>query len=392
MLLRRLFPVSNRDEDDLSGGPLILIIFSAFILFLAWSLYFELDQFVRAQGSVFSRARTQSIQTVDGGVLQEIHVREGDRVVPGQILAVIDQSRFESSTNEISARINALKGKILRLRAEVTSSRLEFDTIDIPQEIIDVETAFYTSRLKSLEDDVGSQLRSLEIAKKEYDLISTLNESGDVDQTELIRTQRAVVDAEAKLNSRKNEYFERASQELAQAENEISQSLEVYEQRRALIEASVLRALGPGIVKNIAVTTLGAVTKPGDILMEIVPTGDDLLIEARILPKDIADLSTGLTASVRLDAFDSSIYGTLEGEVSFLSADTISEPNSEGREETFYRAHISLPQDPVSSIGNRIDLIPGMNGQIDIKTGKRSVFTYITKPIVKTLNNSFGEK
>jgi len=154
-----------------------------------------------------------------------------------------------------------------------------------------------------------------------------------------------------------------------------------------------MRALVPGIVKNIEVTTIGAVMKPGEPLMEIIPTGDTLLVEAKILPRDIADLEKGDFASLRLDPYDSAIYGSLEGKVIYISGDTIVEDNAKGGEDTFYQAHISLPRVPfVTSIGKEVDIIPGMTAQVDIKTGKRSVITYLMKPIVKTISNSFGER
>jgi len=380
--------------DGADSSIVIPIIFFGVIAFLLWSYFFELDQFVRATGKVFSSSRIQVIQSVDGGVLSELNVSEGDSVVPGQVLARVDQSRFEASTNEVVARIDALKAKVSRLRAELTGIQPEFppELVDKP-ELLGIEYALYQRRLKSLKDDTQANQEGLRLAQSELDMVNSLLATGDVDKTEVFKAERGVIDAKAKLNARKNEYYEKASQELTQAEDELAQSLEIYAQRRALLEASVMRALVPGIVKNIKVTTIGAVMKPGEPLMEIIPTGDTLLVEAKILPRDIADLAEGDLASLRFDPYDAAIYGSLEGKVIYISGDTIVEDNPKGGEDTFYQAHIALPLIPFqTSIGKEVEIIPGMTAQVDIKTGKRSVITYLMKPIVKTLSNSFGER
>ena len=386
--------VGHDTADGAESSIVIPAIFFGVIAFLLWSYFFELDQFVRATGKVFSSSRIQVIQSVDGGVLSELNVSEGDTVVPGQVLARVDQSRFQASSNEISARIDALKAKIARLRAELTGAQPEFppELVNKP-DMLSIEYALYQRRLKSLQDDTQANQENLRLAESELDMVNGLLVTGDVDKTEVFKAERGVIDAQAKLNARKNEYYEKASQELTQAEDELAQNLEIYAQRSALLESSVMRALVPGIVKNIEVTTIGAVMKPGEPLMEIIPTGDTLLVEAKILPRDIADLEKGDFASLRLDPYDSAIYGSLEGKVIYISGDTIVEDNPKGGEDTFYQAHISLPRLPfVTSIGKEVDIIPGMTAQVDIKTGKRSVITYLMKPIVKTLDNSFGER
>jgi adhesin transport system membrane fusion protein len=380
-------------DELITGSIVIPVIAFGIASFLVWACFFELDQFVRATGKVFSSSRIQLIQSVDGGVLAELNVSEGDRVVPGQVLARVDQSRFEASTNEIVARIDALKAKIARLRAEITGSTPLFpEELATKPELLAIEFALYERRRKSLRDDTVANTEALRLAESELAMVNELLRTGDVDRTEVFKAERGVIDARAKLNARKNEYYEKVGQELTQAEDELAQNNEIHAQRKALLESSVMRALMPGIVKNIEVTTIGAVLKAGEPLMEIIPTGDTLLVEAKIQPKDIADLENGLEATLRLDPYDSTIHGALEGSVVFISGDTMIEETSRG-EETYYKAHISLPAAPfLTSIGKTVDIIPGMTTQVDIKTGKRSVLTYLLKPIVKTLDESFGER
>ena len=375
-------------------SSIIRTIFIAFLCFIAWASVFKLDQFVRAQGVVFSKSRVQVIQSVDGGVLKDLLVNDGDIVEAGQVLARLDQSRFEASTNEISARIDALQAKIARLRAELTDTEPKFPSqLSSNRDLIAIESALFDRRVKSLSDDVGYLTQTRDIAIRELTMIQALDKTGDVDQSELVRAERSLIDSEAKLKSRVNEFYEAASSELIKAEDELAQNIEILAQRNGLLESSTLRALMPGVVKKVNITTLGAVLKPGEPLLEIIPTGDTLLLEAKVPPKDIADVAIGMNAKIRLDPFDSSVYGTIEGSVVFISGDTIVENNARGAEETFYKAHIAVPKGRITtSVGKEINLIPGMTGQVDIKTGDRTVIKYMLKPIVKTLDSSFGEK
>ena len=375
-------------------SSIIRTIFIAFLCFIAWASVFKLDQFVRAQGVVFSKSRVQVIQSVDGGVLKDLLVNDGDIVEAGQVLARLDQSRFEASTNEISARIDALQAKIARLRAELTDTEPKFPSqLSSNRDLIAIESALFDRRVKSLSDDVGYLTQTRDIAIRELTMIQALDKTGDVDQSELVRAERSLIDSEAKLKSRVNEFYEAAGSELIKAEDELAQNIEILAQRNGLLESSTLRALMPGVVKKVNITTLGAVLKPGEPLLEIIPTGDTLLLEAKVPPKDIADVAIGMNAKIRLDPFDSSVYGTIEGSVVFISGDTIVENNARGAEETFYKAHIAVPKGRLTtSVGKEINLIPGMTGQVDIKTGDRTVIKYMLKPIVKTLDSSFGEK
>jgi adhesin transport system membrane fusion protein len=383
-----------QDREPVESSFIIWIAFGALVIFILWAVSFELERFVRAQGQVISSSRVQLIQTVDGGVLSEINVREGDQVLPGQILARIDSTRFAAQTNEVLARVNALKAKVARLRAEVSSAPLIFPA-ELAQhtDITSMERTLYERRLKRLREDSVAHMNFLEIAKHQKEMVDKLHTTGDVDKSELLNAKRAVIEAQAKIDTIRNEYYETAGQELTRAEDELAQSLQVFSQRNDLLQNSTLRAMVPGIVKNISITTIGAVTRPGEELMQIVPTQDTLIIEAKVAPVDIGDLREGLSANVKIDAFDSSVYGSLEGKVTHISADTVSSADKRGTEQKFYIVHIALPQGQLTtSIGKTIDIIPGMTSQVDIKTGKRTVMNYILKPIVKTLSQSMGEK
>jgi adhesin transport system membrane fusion protein len=378
---------------DARKSNLIWVIFFAFSGFIAWTVFFEIDQVVKASGKVISSKRVQVIQSVDGGVLSEMLVKEGSIVTPGQVLARLDKSRFQAASNEVQARVNALKAKVARLRAEVQGTPLVFPReLKSHESVIQVETALYQRRKKSLDDDMSANTKTLSLAKTEKGIVDDLRKHGDVDKLEVFRAEKGVVEAQAKLDLRRNQYYEQASQELVKAEDDLAQNLQILSQRSEVVGSSVLTATVAGTIKNVNVHTIGAVLKPGEELMQVIPLGDDLLIEAKVLPQDISEVKTKMEATIRFDTFDSAIYGTVVGNVTFISGDSIVEKAAKG-DETFYLAHVKIPQVPVVTSANKtLDLIPGMNAQIDIKTGRRTIFNFVMKPVTKVFTHSFGEK
>jgi len=378
------------------------LIFSSFIiwtisigclLLIAWSTVFEIDQFVRGTGKVIMSNRVQQIQSVDGGVLAELLVREGDTINKGDIVARLKTTRFEASSNEVRSRTLALKAKIARLRAEVTGRSLVFPA-DVSEEaqIVEIERRLHAQRVKGIQEDNRTNIQSLRLAKKELALLESLHKTGDVDIVELIKAQRAVLEAEAKFNARNQQYMEQSQAELAKAEDELAQSLQVLVQRNEVLAGTELRAAMSGLVKNVTVTTIGAVLKPGESLMEIIPVDDSQIIETQIQPRDIADVRDGLHATIRFDAFDSSVFGSVSGEVVYVSGDSIQETTAKGK-ESFYIAHVRIPYGTVTtSIGKTLTIIPGMTSQVDIKTNQRTVFNYLVKPVTKVFTQSLGEK
>lgn len=376
----------------------IWLIFVFFIAFIIWASLFSLEKTVRASGSIMSESRVQIVQAVDGGTIAEILVREGDIVAPGDILVRFDQTRVAAQSNEIQARVDALEARVARLRAELTSSAPIFPAhIQNRSAIIELELAVYERRLQRLLDQTSAQEGMVEIARDEFDILENLYETGDVSRSEFLAARRTLLEAEAQLDTIANEYFETASQELATSETELAQNIQILTERQSILGDSILQSYGHGQVQNISLGTLGGVARPGDELMQIVPTGDTLFVEARIRPSDIADVNVGDQVSLRFDAFDPSVYGFITGSVSFVSGDTISEDTGRGSgEESFYVAHVALDASNegmfLSSVGRVLDLMPGMIVQADIQAGSRTVMEYVLRPIRKTLQNSMTER
>jgi adhesin transport system membrane fusion protein len=363
-------------------------------VFIVWANEFRIDQVARATGEVIASSRVQIIQAVDGGVLESIKVKEGDRVEAGQILARLDQTRTGAAVKEIEARLTSLKAKDARLRAEVTKAK----KIVFPKalhrfpEIVQVEQALFDQKRLGLAEELKNFNAAVKLAREEVGLVRKLSRSGDVNRSEVIRAARALNEAEAKLINRRNRYFEEARSELAKAEDAIAQNEQILAQRGQQLKDSVFRALVPGIVKNVRVTTVGGVLRAGEELMQIIPAGDDLILEAKVSPADIARVRPGLGATIRFDPFDYTIYGGVKGEVIYVSADTLKEDSSRG-EEIYYRVHVTSKTQPVTTTtGRELDILPGMTAQVDIRTGDRSVMEYLLKPLRKTMSEAFGER
>ena len=369
-------------------------ILFALVVFVAWGSYYKLDQVARASGEVIASSRVQVIQSVDGGVLAELNVREGDVVSPGQVLATLDQTRFGASVKEIEARLSSLKAKATRLRAEVIQeSELIFaeELAGFPEQT-GLELALFEQRKTGLAEEVRTLERAVALAREELELVRQLSSSGDVNRSEIIRTEQALNDTESRLIVRKNQFFEEANTQLTSVEDEIAQNEQILTQRQQQLKDSVFVALVPGIVKNIAVTTVGGVLRSGEELMQIIPIDDELIIETKVRPADIAQVRPGLEATIRFDPFDYTIYGGAIGEVLYVSPDTLKEDVA-GREEIYYRVHVSTVSSPVTTTtGRELEILPGMTAQVDIRTGNRTVMDYLLKPLRKTLSESLGER
>ncbi|NRB40470.1 MAG: HlyD family efflux transporter periplasmic adaptor subunit [Pseudomonadales bacterium] len=387
--------VQRLESYHLRNHSLVLgLLLFALVLFVAWASVFRIDEVARASGEVIASSRVQIIQAVDGGVLASLEVKEGDRVEAGQILARLDETRVGAAMKEIDARLSALKAKATRLRGEASDAKVLIFAEDLQRfpELLEVEQALFKQRRMGLGEELRTLRVSVTLAREEADLVAGLSATGDVNRSEVIRAERALNDAEAKLINRKNKYLEESRGELTKAEDAIAQNEQILTQRQQQLADSVFKAKVPGIVKNVRVTTVGGVLRGGEELMQIVPIDDDLIVEAKVSPADIARVRPGLQATLRFDPFDYTIYGGVIGEVLYVSADTLKEESPNGV-EVYYRVHVvSKSQPVVSTTGRVLNILPGMTAQLDIRTGDRTVMDFLLKPIRKTLSQSFGER
>ncbi len=360
---------------------------------VGWASVAEIDQVTRTQATIIAAARTQLVQSPESGVVTQLHVKEGDAVKAGQLLVTLERERAQAAVADSSAKVAALRITLARLQAEVYGKALVFDKdlLAYPDYIRN-QTDLYGKRKTAFGDDVAALQNILELARAELRIYSDLLPTGDVSKAEILRLQRSEADIRAQLTNKRNKYFQDSQAEMTKAQEELSTQGEQLRDRSQLLEHTELVAPSDGIVNNIRTTTLGAVVRPGDVVLELLPTGADLVAEAKISPADIAFIAIGQAASVKLDAYDSSIFGAIKGEVSYISPDVVTEETRQGP-HSYYRVRILIKEAEFKGRkAGQITVRAGLTASVDIKAMERTVLSYLTKPITKTFSQSLGER
>ena len=387
----------NKADDWLAGSSrgswLIRGSVVTVLGFALWANWAEIDQITRAGGQVIASSRNQVIQAPDGGVMEELLVREGAPVRRGQLLYRFEKAKAQASYQESAAKVAALKAAVARLTAEVFGGKPAF-----PQELEDFpefrsnQLVLFSKRQTAVNEEIAALRKALELVKTELEMNMPLMQSGDVSRAEILKLQRQVAEIQGQITNRHNKYLQDAQTELAKAQEDLTGALQVLAQRKEQLEWTEARAPMDGIVRNIRLTTRGGVARPGEEIMQIVPIDDDLLIEAKLKPSEVAFVKPGLPAKIKLDAYDYAIYGVLEGEVSYISADTLNE-EVRSNESPYFRVQIKISQQNLlANQLKRIDISPGMTATVEIKTGSNTVWRYLTKPITRAMQESLGER
>jgi multidrug efflux pump subunit AcrA (membrane-fusion protein) len=377
-------------------SPLWIIFGSLFLLivpFFIWASWAELDQISHAQGQVIATAKTQEIQSAGDGTIQNIFVKEGQKVKKGERLIVLEKDKAQAGFDDSKSKVAALKAALVRLSAEVYGKPLLFpaEVKEYP-EYVSNQTELFKRRQQALNDEVSALNESLKLAKQELNLNEPLLASGDIGATEVIRLKRQVADLKGQISNKRNKYFQDSQAEMTKAEEELSSKSQELEDRKVTLEWTDILSPMDAIVKDILITTRGARVRAGDIIMALVPSGDKLLIEAKLPPSDISFVRVGQKVAVKLDAYDYAIYGIFDGKVVYISPDALMEKTQQG-EKQYFRVRIALDNtELIAKNGKKIEATPGMTTQVDIVTGSRTVLQYLTKPITKTLSESFHER
>ena len=390
-------------EDNIGNNTTIiwLILITCLTLFI-WAYFAQLDEVTSGQGTVITWNRSQIIQARDGGVIRELMVREGDFVGAGQQLAILDATRFQAGYDEVGAKVKALAVSIARLTAEIKDETGAPDFITMLREydggqsvtlddkglladnrvLIDHEMSLLIARRRSLEENISGLQRSLKLAVNELNLVHPLVLKGAVSQVEELRLRREENEFKNKISDARNHYFEQAKEELVKKKNELDSIYFQLLQRKDQLASMVVTSPVKGIVKDVQVTTMGGVLEPGGKLMEVVPSEEQLLIEVRINPRDIAFIHPKQKAIVKVSAYESSIYGTMDAVVERISPDTIQDPVR--REQYHYMIFVRTDRAALETQDGKLhEIVPGMLATVDIKTGKKSVLDYLIKPLNK---------
>ena len=358
-----------------------------------WASVGIIDQSTQVVGQVVPSARAQVIQTADGGMLEILHVKEGDQVEKGALLAVLDQTRMQAQFQETRAKAMQLKAEIVRLTAEMLNLPIEFTSeFEAYPALVQAQTTLYARRRQAIQEELTMLRESLKLANEELAINEPLLRSGDVSKAEVIKLKRQVADIRMQISTKQNKYFQDTQELLAKDEGELGSVMQTAVQRQDALQHTQIYAPMAGTIKNIKFTTIGSALKAGDELMQIIPLDDDLLIEVKVKPKDVGNLKLGIPATVKIDAYDYTIYGTLTGNLVFIGADTIKD-NLKYQEEPYYVARVKTTGRTLTHVQNdQVELQPGMTATVDLITGQNTVLNYLLKPLTKTLDNSLKEK
>ncbi len=388
--------MENNENNSWTLNPIFIVLGMLFIVIipiLIWSKQAYLQQISHASGIVITSAKTQSIQTAIDGVINTVLVKEGENVNQGQEIIVLDKIQTQAAYESSFAKVAALNATLVRVKSEIYGKPLIFsDEFNQYPEFVSTQTALFHRKQKALNDEVGVYKESLKILEDQLKLFRSLLKTGDIGTVEINKLRREIIDIKGQITNKENKYFQDSLSELTKTEEELSTRLQELEDKKVTLEHSSITAPVSGIVKNILITTQGAKVRPGDVILELVPSNDKLIIEAKFNPKELSFIRLGQKAAVKLDAYDYSIYGIFKGVVTYISPDSISERTQKG-EEFYFRVQVELDtKELIAKNGRKIEISPGMSANIDIITGERTVFDYISKPIVKTLRESFQER
>lgn len=362
---------------------------------LVWAYFAKVEEITKGDAKIVARSHEQVIQSLEGGILEEMNVKEGDIVEKGEVLLKIDETRAHATYQEAWSKYISLKSSVERLRAEAYDLPLEFseEVRAVPAEV-ELETRAYNSRRSALQDSLASMQKSHDLAMREINLAQPLADRGLLSQVEILRMRRQANELQMQMVERRNRYQAEASAELLRGDLELSQTRESLVGRQDVLARTVVRAPLRGTIKNIRVTTVGGVIQPGERILEIVPLEDQLLVEAKIKPQDVAFLRAGLPATVKVSAYDFSIYGGLKGKVELVSADTIKDEQkaASGRpDDTFYRVMVLTDSNALRAGGKELPIIPGMTATVEIRTGEKTILQYLLKPLFKA-REAFRER
>lgn len=411
---------------------LLWAVFAFIITALIWARFATIDEITVATGKVVPSSQIQVIQNLEGGIVSKILVQIGQVVKKGQLLMQLDETRFSSSDEENQGKLDSLQAKISRLTAEAYNKPFEPPPTLLKEkpELVEHERSLHMARqhelnanIAVLEQQAGQRsqeinekrareaqiLQSLKLVTQELTMTRPLMQQGVVSEVEVLRLERQVNDLKGdlastriaiprlsssvqeirnKIGSLNMKFRSDAMNELSQARVEFASSSAIDVAIGDRLARTAIRSPVNGIIKQIKVNTVGGVTQPGMELMEIVPIEDNLLIEAQVRPSDIAFLRPGQEATVKISAYDYSIFGGFPAVLELISADTIT--NEKG--DAFYLITVRTHANALTKSEEQMPIIPGMLATVDIKTGRKTILDYIIKPIIKTKERALRER
>ena len=360
---------------------------------LAWASVAQVDIIAKADGRVVPDGREQVIASLEGGILRELLVREGQQVEVGTDLALLDPTRVEAQQAEGQTKRLSLRAAVARLEAEATGRPLHFAADVAPaRAVVQGETENYRARQTALNEAVAINRRSIDLLQRELVMAEGMSAKGLMSEVEVMRVRRQANELNLQTQERINRFRQEASAELVRVRTELSMLEEQMVVRDDVLRRTVLKSPVRGIVKSIKAQTVGGVVGAGAPVMEIVPVGGTrVLVEARVRPADIGFVKVGQEVRVKLSAYEYTVYGGLSGTVQAISPDAISDSDRSNTEGSFYRALVRADVSTLVAHGKPLQVLPGMTGSAEIRTGQRSVLGFLLRPMMKT-QEAFRER
>jgi adhesin transport system membrane fusion protein len=371
----------------------IYLMLAAVVVTITWAFLARVEQITKADGRVVSDGREQVIASLEGGILRNVLVKEGVMVEKGQDLVQIDPTRAEAQQNESEAKRLALTGTLARLLAESTGHPLVFPTeVLANKQIVQGETESYEARRQSLEEAVAVTRRSQGLLRRELAMAERMSSKGLMSEVEVMRLQRQVNDLTLQIQERVNRFRQDASAELVRTRTELAQLEEQMVVKQDMLTRTILKSPVRGLVKNIRIATVGGVVPAGAPIMEILPVGPRIVIEARIKPADIGFVRVGMPVTIKLSAYDYYIYGGLKGVIEYISPDALGDDAKTGaKDTTYYRAMVRSDVSTLHQGKKPLAVMPGMTASVEVRTGERTVAQYLLLPMIKS-QEAFTER
>jgi membrane fusion protein, adhesin transport system len=365
---------------------------------LIWAHFAVLDEVKRGAGRVVPSRQMQVVQSLEGGIVSALEVRDGDIVRQDQVLVRIADTKFASELGEVTERRGAMTARVVRLEAELKGLAAPDFSDDLRRTApgaVQAETSVFETRARKLADDIDVLTQqetrlsqTLTLLNREVELTRRLYEQKVVPEIEWLRLTRQatemrgqLAETQARKVNVKTAFRSQADEDLAKSRGDLAVLDENIKSAQDRVRRADLKSPVYGIVNKVNVTTIGAVVQPGASLMEIVPLEDTLLVEGRIRPQDIAFIRPNQDAVVKISAYDSNVYGSLKGKVERISADTIAEDKGPKEEkETFYRVTVRTETNHLGTAEHPLPIIPGMIATVEVLTGQKTVLDYLIKP------------
>lgn len=403
-----LNPVDEEFADDSQAAllnksnPVARMVLYSTLIFLIigllWANFTYIEQTAQGEGKVVPSSKVKILQSLDGGIIEKILVKEGDYVKKAQVLMQLDETRYKSEYSAGYAKYLALEGTIARLEAQANDAKIIHFPEDVQKypDIVKRETRLFEIQTHSLAEEIALLKNVEKSILNQLIMYEELVPKGYASRLDLLKAEQSTNDIRAKIAEKRNNFYETAKSDLTKNRGNLEIIVQQLESLRDKMIRTIIRSPVNGIIKKINKQTIGAVIQPGETLMEIVPQDDTLLIQAKILPADIAFVHIGQEATVKITAYDFSIYGSLSGKVEYISADSLEDekpsPATSQSPPTYYIVKVRTTKNYLGNDKHKLIIIPGMTAAVHIKTGEKSIMQYLLKPIIKAKEEALRER